>query len=141
MLILDSDTLSKVPFIRTRINLDNTINLCIKPLYMNSISSMCIGNSDSTSFSTIGSKLTQMIRMSISEFYEFIDRCFDRILGVSTELIERVSLEILAVSMDFQEGMGDTKNSTLRFMHHPKVSKTEYCMNFLAQKYFCKILQ
>jgi hypothetical protein len=101
MLIFDSDTLSKVPFIRTRINLDNTINLCIKPLYMDSISSMCIGDSDGASFSTIGGKLTQMIRVGISEFDEFIDRCFDRILGVSTELIERVSFEILAITMDF----------------------------------------
>lgn len=100
MLILDSDTLSKVPFIRTRINFDNAIDFRIKPLYMDSISGMCIGDSDSASFSTIGGKFTQMIRVGISEFYEFINRCFDRILGVSTELIERVSLEILAVTMD-----------------------------------------
>ena len=72
MLVFDTDSISIEPRISAWINFDDTIDLCIEPFYMDSISSIGIGNRYNTSFSSIGGEFSEMMCMSIPEFYEFL---------------------------------------------------------------------
>ena len=64
---------------------------------------MSIRDRDDTTLTSIGSELSEMSRMDISELDQLLDGVFYRLLSVSLDLVERVSSQISYISTRLEE--------------------------------------
>lgn len=89
VLLLDSDTITKVSLATPTLDLDDRVNLRIEPLDMDEVASECIGKCDDTSLPLVCTEFSGIRRVSIAESYEVFYKCVRAFLYPSSDLIER----------------------------------------------------
>ena len=140
-MIFDTDGISIPPFSWSGVDLDDRVDLRVEPLDEDLIATMSIRDRDDTTLTSIGSELSEMSRMDISELDQLLDGVFYRLLSVSLDLVERVSSQISYISTRLEEWWWYDKNPNRSLMHHPKFCEIREYVYWSAEYRFCKLSQ